>query len=127
MYEIAETAAKLQTAETMRLARAAQNTAQMCMTPPKDGTVQEAVALASATVERAAQMQQNWMKAWFGWATYAQSLQGADTVPKFVERSGNIVLQAQSQMMQQANEMTELMENAGVSYAYWVSRQLERD
>lgn len=69
-------------------------------------------------------MQSGWAESWAKWAEYASALPQADTIPKYMERAGNIILQAQAQITAQVNDLTELSENLSVSYSYWVARQV---
>ena len=109
-----------------RAARAAQDQARLAATPPDPLAMAEAAELGAAAFERMVALQQKWLDAWIDWGDYAQSITGANTVPKLSERAGNIVLQAQAQMQSQVNDMTELAENIGVSYSFWLSQLRER-
>ncbi|MGB0661396.1 MAG: hypothetical protein ACPGNV_14630 [Mangrovicoccus sp.] len=87
--------------------------------------MQEAMALNTAAMERIGAMQQNWAEQWGNWLNYAAALPEVNTIPKFVDRSNNIFLQAQAQMAAQVTDMTELSENMAVSYSFWLSKQFE--
>lgn len=117
---------KLQSDHIGRAAKTAQVTAEMSMKVPSAERFYEALDLATATTKRFQAAQASWMSAWMDWAEYAGTLDGADTVPKYVERVGNIALRAQNQMAVQANDMSNLMENLNVSYSYWLAQQVER-
>ncbi|WP_424965212.1 MULTISPECIES: hypothetical protein [unclassified Dinoroseobacter] len=119
-----ETTAKLQASLATRALTNSRNAAQLAAKPPTADTMAESWELAEATYKRMNALQQSWIKDWSDWISYAQSLDGVDTMPKYVDRTGNIFLQAQAQMVSQASELSELMDNVGVSYAYWISGKL---
>lgn len=125
MEHILTTTAKLQSETATRTAETVQNTLQLASAPPRPGALAEALELAGASYKRAADLQIGWLRDWTRWGLYAQSLDGANTVPKYVERVGNIALQAQAQVNAQAAQWSELMDNVGVSYGFWLTRQLE--
>ena len=125
MEHILTTTAKLQSETATRTAETVQNTLQLASAPPRPGALAEALELAGASYKRAAVLQIGWLRDWTRWGLYAQSLDGANTVPKYVERVGNIALQAQAQVNAQAAQWSELMDNVGVSYGFWLTRQLE--
>ena len=119
-----ETTAKLQASLASRALNQTRDAAQLATQKPSADTLVESWELAEATYKRMNALQQSWIQDWSNWITYAQSLEGANTMPKYVERTGNIFLQAQAQMVSQANEFSELLDNVGVSYAYWISGKL---
>jgi len=127
MTDAATQALKLQTVSVMRACEGALQTAALASQPPEAARMQEALNLGAATLARYQAMQSNWLAAWADWAAYAGALDGADTVPKFTERLGNIGLRAQAQLAAQANDLANLNENVAVSYAYWVAQQLDAD
>lgn len=121
------TTAKLQLDQGRRVSEACAQTAQLALHPPKPDALGEVMDLATATQSRMAALQMQWMRDWWDWGAYAQTLEGADTIPKFAERTGNIALQAQALSVAHITQFSTLMDNVGVSYSYWVSRQLDRD
>ncbi|MDA7427384.1 hypothetical protein PGB28_02855 [Primorskyibacter aestuariivivens] len=125
MEHFLTTTAKLQTEQATRACETLQNTVQLASAPPAPGAMAEVLELAGASYKRAADLQIGWLRDWTRWGLYAQSLDGANTVPKYVERVGNIALQAQAQVNAQAEQWSELMDNVGVSYGFWLTRQLE--
>jgi len=127
MKDILPQTLKINTDTMMRLATNARQTGELAMKQPREDAMQEGMALALSTVQRCATLQKTWIDAWANWAEYAGSLEGADTVPKYAERIGNIGLRAQAQMVTQLNDLTELSENLSVSYAYWISQQVKGD
>lgn len=121
------TTAKLQLDQGRRVSEACAQTAQLALQPPKPDAWAEVMELATATQARMASLQMQWIRDWWDWGAYAQSIEGADTVPKFADRTGNIALQAQALTVSQITQFSTLMDNVGVSYSYWVTQQLERD
>lgn len=119
-----ENCLKVQANQLDRVQSAAKDTAMLAVSKPRPEVLAEGLELASATVQRVAQLQKNWAQDWGKWGHYCWTLAGADTAPKIMERSNNIALQAQAQVASQMNELTELVENIGVSYAFWVHRQV---
>ncbi|CUH78282.1 hypothetical protein [Tropicibacter naphthalenivorans] len=120
-----EKALSLQTNQATRLAQVAQDTAILAAAPPKPSAYVEGLDLATATVKRVAQLQQSWARDWGAWGHYCWTVVGADTIPKVAERTNNMYLQAQTQMVSQANQLSELTENVIVSYAFWLHQQVE--
>ena len=120
------TAAKLQAESVSRVTNTAKKAAQLAVSPPRPDTLTESWDLAEATYRRVNALQASWVRDWADWMGYAKSLEGANTMPKYVERTGNIMLQAQAQIASQANELSELMDNVSVSYAYWLDQQVTR-
>jgi hypothetical protein len=118
-------ALRLQQEQALRACDMAQKTAQVCMQPPRPGALSEALALGDAAMTRAADLQMSWVRAWADWARFAGSISGADTTAKYADRMGNIVLRAEAQITSQVTEASELADNIGISYAYWLTRQLE--
>lgn len=127
MRDVVPNAMKIHSDNTARMAHTLQQTAAVAMKPPEMARIQEAMNLATATVARYQTMQSNWMQAWSDWAAYAGTLDGVDTVPKLMERVGNIGLRAQAQIASQNNDLANLNENVSVSYLYWLSQQLDPD
>lgn len=126
MEHIVATTVKLHTSEAARFVQTIQDASQFATRPPEGQAIGEGIELFNATMHRAAQLQKSWMQDWMNWAQYAQTLQGADTVPKYVERTGNIVLQAQAQLASQANEFSELWDNIAVNMGFWVKQQIDK-
>lgn len=118
------TAMSLNASQLSRASAMAKDTCQLAVTPPDPDTIAEARELAKATVERATEMQKSWMAGWDDWLEYTQTLAGADTMPKFMAHSGNIMLRAQAQMLAQMTDMSGLAENFSVSYSFWVHKQI---
>lgn len=124
MKDIVSTGYHLQTDTMGRAMKAAELSAKVAMSEPRAERFFEAWELAAASAERVQVMQARWMTAWGDWLSYASTLEGADTVPKYVERVGNIALRAQAQVAQQVNDSSNLMENLSVNYAYWLAQQV---
>lgn len=108
-----------------RTTKSALQTARLATVPPRAEALSEVAELAKASTERFLLLQKSWAEEWGAWLTYAGSLSGADTLPKVMERSANIALQAQAQVMSQVTDTMGLMENISVSYSYWVAKQFE--
>lgn len=126
MHPVLTTHANLHANTAARASQMISETAQLAAQPPNPATLTEGFALAAAAYSRTAALQNAWMNDWTKWAAYAQSLQGVDTVPKYVDRIGNITLQAQAQVMTQCKDWAELMDNFGVNYAYLVHQRLSQ-
>lgn len=118
-------AARLHANQAKRAATIAQDTAKLAMIPPRPEQFTEAMDLGQATLQRMNALQKSWAADWADWATYAGALSQADTMPKYLEHAGNILLRAQAQMTAQMNDLSNLSENASVSYGYWVAKQVE--
>lgn len=103
-----------------------QNSIKIAAKKPKMELIKEIHELNDACSKRATAMQKIWANDWAEWLQYANSVTGAQTLPKFAERTNNISMQAQAQIAKQTNEFTELLENTSVSYSYWLAKQLER-
>lgn len=116
---------RLNTEQVGRVMKTAELTAKVAASGPKTERFFEAMELASASAQRFQAMQAGWLSAWGDWLGYASTLEGADTVPKYMERVGNIGLRAQAQVAQQMNDTANLMENMSVNYAYWLAQQVE--
>lgn len=114
-------------AQAQRCAKLAQDTARLAMRPPEPSTFSELVELGRASADRMTALQKGWLRDWSDWAAYAGSIAGADTVPKFTERAGNIALRAEAQLQKQINQTTDLGENILVSYGFWLSKRLGDD
>ena len=125
MTDVVTQTLSLQTSQMSRAAQTLQRSAVLAAHGPDATVWTEGMELAGATYKRVTEMQKSWLNEWSTWASYAQSLQGADTVPKYFERIGNIALQAQTQMNTQTTEMSELMDNIAVSYSYWLERKID--
>jgi len=125
---IPTTALNLQANSAKRLT---EGTAQIGMAlltaPAKPDRMAEWQALNRAAMERAGTLQKSWMQGWLDWVDYTETLAGADTVPKFMERVGNIGLRAQAQMVKQVNDSAELLDNVFVSFSWWAAQQMEKD
>lgn len=121
-----ETTCKLQADQAARAAQCLQETAQLVLHPPNAEGLAEGVELANATRTRALALQQQWVQDWTDWSSFARSIEGADTIPKYADRTGNIFLQASALMVTQMGQWSELMDNVGVNYAFWVHRQIDR-
>lgn len=116
---------KLQATQAARCAHTVSDTLKLAAQPPKPSTMTEAWELGMSTFERSAALQKSWMNDWAEWMSYAQSLPDTDTVPKYLAQSGNIVLQAQAQMVSQISELSELVDNVSVNYGFWLSQQVK--
>lgn len=115
----------LQTAHMSRTAGIAQGCARLASQGRGHEMLTEAVALNVSAMERISDLQSAWAAQWETWLDYARALPEVDTIPKLVDRSNNVVLQAQSQMASQVTDLTELAENMAVSYSFWLNKQLE--
>ncbi|MEM8553574.1 MAG: hypothetical protein AAGF71_01990 [Pseudomonadota bacterium] len=124
---IALAAAQVQSTQVQRCSTMVQDTVKLAMTQPDPGTFAEAAELARATTEQAIGLQKQWAQDWANWMAYASTISGADTIPKIADRSSNIVLQAQAQMANQVTQMSELVDNAMVSYNFWVAQKIGKD
>lgn len=100
-------------------------TTKLASGKPDLSAINEIGELNQASLQRTMDLHANWAQDWSTWFDYSQSISGANTVPKLAERTNNIVLQAQTQAASQMNELSELMENAMVSYSYWVAQKLK--
>ena len=127
MSDMLPTTMRLQTETLNRSLEHTRMLGALAMSPPDMGRFAEMFELASASAKRMQAMQAGWVEAWMDWSDYATTLEGADTVPKYVDRLSNIMLRAQTQMATQASDMSNLVENVSVSYGYWLSQQLEGD
>ena len=121
-----KTTTKLQADTVSRASETAQKAAKLAVMRQLADSFVDCGELIEATYKRTHALQVSWVKDWSNWVGYAKSIEGANTVPKYVDRTGNIFLQAQAQLTSQASEMSELMDNIGVSYAYWLNRQLAK-
>ena len=128
MEHPAATALRVQADAAARATDTARKGAQLALSGSiaDMGTMAEATALGLAAFRRGMAMQKTWIDGWQAWARYAQTVEASDTVPKFVERSGNVALQAEAQLIAQARDVSELMDNVAVSYGWWLTRTLER-
>lgn len=97
----------------------------MAATKPKVEHLKDIQELNDACNKRTSAMQKTWANDWAEWFKYANSISGAQTLPKFAERTNNINMQAHAQIAKQTNELAELVENASVSYSYWLAKQIE--
>lgn len=120
------TTCKLHVDQAARTAQCLQETAQLALKPPSAQGLTEGMDLANASRKRALALQQQWIQDWTDWSSFAQSIEGADTVPKYADRTGNIFLQASALVVTQMGQWSELMDNMSVNYAFWVHRQLDR-
>jgi len=118
---------RLQQEQVMRSAEVLRNTAKLSRTMPNPTAASELMELAQSAADRSREMQASWMQDWAGWLEFAGSIQGANTVPKYMDRLNNIFLQADAQRASQLQEFSELVENINVSYAHWLSRQVLDD
>ena len=100
-------------------------TTKMASGKPDISAINEIGELNQASMQRTMDLHANWAQDWSTWFDYSQSISGANTVPKLAERTNNIMLQAQTQAASQMNELSELMENAMVSYSYWIAQKLK--
>lgn len=121
------TTAKLQMDQTRRVAEACQQSAQLALHPPTPDAWAEMFELALAAQGRLADLNRQVLADWWRWGEYAGSIEGADTVPKFADRTGNIALQAQALTVSHISQFAALMDNVGISYAYWVDQQVQRE
>jgi hypothetical protein len=118
-------AAAIPVTHAHRTGQMVQDTAKLALTSPHPLAFAGAAALGRAAMERVSVLQKGWVRDWMEWAAYAQSITGADTLPKFAEHAGNIVVRAQAQVTNQMTAITDVSENFAVNYSYWVARQLE--
>jgi hypothetical protein len=120
-------ALKLQQSQSLRGLEMAECATRLAAHKPDPVVWVEGMALAEAAAMQAMQLQQGWVRAWGDWFVYANTLQGVDTIPKLVERSNNIVLQAGATALNQAQQASELMDNIAVSTAFWLRQQTKDD
>lgn len=109
-----------------RAADMAQKCARLAMEARGHEALAEAVNLNRAAADRVSALQATWADQWRAWYDYASALPDVNTLPKYLDRSGNIALQAQAQMVSQLSDLSELYENMTVSYSYWLSKQLDK-
>ena len=120
------TTAKLHKEQAGRAMQCMQDTAKLAMSTPDPSAFAEGLELMQATRDRMVTMQTKMVSDWIEWVGYAQSIEGADTIPKFADRTGNIALQAQSLVVSQMTQWSELIDNVGVNYAFWVNQKVNR-
>lgn len=117
--------ASLPATHAHRTAQILRDTAKLAVTSPNPVALVEAAEIGRAAIERVSTLQKGWVRDWMDWAEYARSITGADTLPKFADHAGNILVRAQAQMTNQMTALTDVSENLAVNYSYWVARQLE--
>ena len=116
----------LPTAHLTRAADMAHKCTRLAMSARGHEAIAEAVNLNRAAADRVSTLQSTWADQWKAWYDYASALPDVNTLPKYLDRTGNIALQAQAQMVSQMSDISELYENMTVSYSYWLSKQLEK-
>jgi len=117
-------ALRLQQDQAARVGDIAQKTVRVALQPPRPDALSSAAALTAAALNRTVALQTSCLEDWAKWAEFAQSIQGADTTAKYADRVGNIALQAEALATRQIAQGFELLDNIGVSYAYWLTQQL---
>ena len=83
----------------------------------------EWIDLQFAVLQRAGEMQQQWMAAWQGWMREYAELPLADTLSEHMEQQYNLVEQFTAQLKSQAADVVEFAENVQVDVGYWIARK----
>jgi hypothetical protein len=118
-------AGEIQYARIARNYRAVTDTAAfLAANGPTDfKSMEELAELQLAVWQRLCALGFSWWQAWDAWGDYAGQVEGANTASKLAERYMNLFAQAGQILGDQATELTELQENAEVSYGFWISRK----
>ncbi|HSV77865.1 MAG TPA: hypothetical protein VLK85_01495 [Ramlibacter sp.] len=83
----------------------------------------EWIDLQFAVLQRAGEMQQQWMGSWQAWLREYAELPLAETLSEHMEQQYNLVEQFAAQLKSQAADVVEFAENVQVDYGYWVAQK----
>jgi hypothetical protein len=122
-----EEALKIQSLLSEWVARAATSridTAQLLAIGTDLSTWAELLHLQEAFSKRLIQQQQAWLQGWVEWVHQREQLTSANTMSKLVEQKFNLAGQFGQLVSDQITNFMALLENAQVSYSYWVHEKL---
>jgi hypothetical protein len=83
----------------------------------------EWVDLQFAVLQRAGEMQQEWMAGWQAWLHEYAELPLAETLSEHMEQQYNLTEQFAAQLKSQAADLVEFAENVQVDYGYWIAQK----
>jgi hypothetical protein len=81
----------------------------------------EWVDLQFAVLQRAGEMQQQWMADWQAWLREYAELPLAETLSEHMEQQYNLAEQFTAQIKSQAADLVEFTENVQVDFGYWAA------
>jgi hypothetical protein len=122
-----EEALKIQSLLSAWIARAATSridTAQLFAFGIELSTWGEMLHLQEAFATRLIQQQHAWSKGWVDWFQQREQLTSANTMSKLVEQKFNLAGQLGELVRDQVTNFMALLENAQISYSYWVHEKL---
>lgn len=92
---------------------------------PGSRTWGEWLALQSAVVQRASQLQQQWWQSWGEWLGESVQVGRAHTLSEFVEQQYNLLARAGALAKDQASDLLGLQENVQVDCGYWATQKIQ--
>jgi hypothetical protein len=122
-----EEALKFQSLISGWIARSISNridTAQLIALGTDRSTWGELLHLQEAFGRRLIQQNQAWLQGWADWFHQREQLMSANTMSKLMEQEFNLAGQFGQLVGDQVTNLMALMENANVSYSYWVHEKL---
>jgi len=101
------------------------HTAQLFSLKSDASTWGELLHLHEAFTQRLLQQNQAWLQGCAAWAQQREQLKAANTLSKRVEQEFNLIGQLGQLASDQMTNFSALLENAQVSYAYWLHEKLD--
>jgi hypothetical protein len=83
----------------------------------------EWIDLQFAVLQRAGEIQQQWMNGWQAWLREYAELPLAETLSEHMEQQYNLTEQFTAQLKSQAADLVEFAENVQVDYGYWIAQK----
>jgi hypothetical protein len=103
------------------------DTAQLFALGTDRSTWGELLHLQEAFGRRLIQQNQTWLQGWAELFHQREQLTSANTLSKFAEQEFNLVGQLGQLVGDQVTNFLALLENAHVSYSYWIHEKLHQD
>jgi len=76
-----------------------------------------------AVLQRAGEIQQQWMNGWQAWLREYAELPLAETLSEHMGQQYNLAEQFTAQLQAQAADLVEFAENVQVDYGYWIAQK----